>query len=162
MICGEINSVSFLTSWQLKILSLVKGAGSKLLCVSGVRSLLNDLLESRCSYYLGGVKSCNKLPQSEVDILCLLLEVTFMVVILPLDVGPQTSWYITFLNLCVPQCCTMANSSHEAQDLGDCILKALWVSFLNSFLKIYFLFFRSIWDLISSCILRLMIPKTWQ
>ncbi|XP_047967896.1 uncharacterized protein At3g06530 [Salvia hispanica] len=84
---------------KLKILSLVKGAGSKLLCVSGVRSLLNDLLESRCSYYLGGVKSCNKLPQSEVDILCLLLE-----------------------------CCTMANSSHEAQDLGDCILKALWVN----------------------------------
>ncbi|XP_042063624.1 uncharacterized protein At3g06530-like [Salvia splendens] len=84
---------------MLKILSLVKGAGSKLLSASGVRSLLNDLLESRCSYYLGGVKSCNKLPQSEVDILCLLLE-----------------------------CCTMANSSHEAQDLGDCILKALWVN----------------------------------
>ncbi|KAL1565211.1 hypothetical protein AAHA92_07455 [Salvia divinorum] len=84
---------------KLKILSLVKGAGSKLLSVPGVRSLLNDLLESRCSYYLGGVKSCNKLPQSDVDILCLLLE-----------------------------CCTMANSSHEAQDLGECLLKALWVN----------------------------------
>ncbi|XP_057776784.1 uncharacterized protein At3g06530 isoform X2 [Salvia miltiorrhiza] len=84
---------------KLKILSLVKGAGSKLLSVSGARSLLNDLLENRCLYYLGDAKSCNKLSQSEVDILCLLLE-----------------------------CCTGANSSHEAQDLGDIILKALWVN----------------------------------
>ncbi|KAK6121966.1 hypothetical protein DH2020_044289 [Rehmannia glutinosa] len=60
---------------KLKILSLIKGVGSKLMSVSGVRSLLNDLLESRRQYYLADVKLCHKLSQSEVDILCLLLEV---------------------------------------------------------------------------------------
>ncbi|KAI3471008.1 hypothetical protein Pfo_027671 [Paulownia fortunei] len=84
---------------KLKILSLIKGVGSKLMSISGVRSLLNDLSESRRQYYLGDGKLCHKLSQSEVDILCLLLE-----------------------------SCTRPNSSHEAHDFGDFILKALWVN----------------------------------
>ncbi|KAK6117849.1 hypothetical protein DH2020_048412 [Rehmannia glutinosa] len=84
---------------KLKILSLIKGVGSKLMSVSGVRSLLNDLLESRRQYYLADVKLCHKLSQSEVDILCLLLE-----------------------------SCTRPNAFLEGHDFGDFILKALWVN----------------------------------
>ncbi|KAL3650395.1 hypothetical protein CASFOL_006798 [Castilleja foliolosa] len=84
---------------KLKILSLIKGVGSELMSISGVRSLLNDLLESRRQYYLGDSKQSHKLSQNEVDILCLLLE-----------------------------SCTRTSSSHEAHDFGDFILKALWVN----------------------------------
>ncbi|PIN11747.1 hypothetical protein CDL12_15648 [Handroanthus impetiginosus] len=84
---------------KLKVLSLVKGVGIKLLSISGVRSLLNDLLESRHRYYLGDGKLYHKLSKSEVDILCLLLE-----------------------------SCARATSSREAHDVGDFILKALQVN----------------------------------
>ncbi|KAL8520276.1 hypothetical protein ACS0TY_010994 [Phlomoides rotata] len=84
---------------KLKILTLIKGAGSKLMSISGVRSLLNDLLERHHQYYIGDGKLCHKLSQSEVDILCLLLE-----------------------------SCTRPRSSHEVSDLGDVILKALRVN----------------------------------
>lgn len=47
--------------------------------VSGVRSLINDLLESHRQYYIGDGKLCNKLSQTEVDILFLLLEVYSMI-----------------------------------------------------------------------------------
>ncbi|KAL7147600.1 hypothetical protein ABFS83_06G118300 [Erythranthe nasuta] len=87
---------------KLKILSLIKGAGSKLMS-SGVESLLNDLLENRRQHYLKDGKLCPKLSQSEVDILCLLLEMT----------------------LCVSQICTKANSSDEARDFGKFIVEAL-------------------------------------
>ncbi|KAL7147604.1 hypothetical protein ABFS83_06G118300 [Erythranthe nasuta] len=80
---------------KLKILSLIKGAGSKLMS-SGVESLLNDLLENRRQHYLKDGKLCPKLSQSEVDILCLLLEI-----------------------------CTKANSSDEARDFGKFIVEAL-------------------------------------
>ncbi|KAL6526925.1 hypothetical protein OROGR_016015 [Orobanche gracilis] len=84
---------------KLKVLSLVRGVGSKLMSIPGVRLLLFDLLEGRREYYLGVGKLCHKLSHSEVDILCLLLE-----------------------------SCTRPNSSHEVHDLGDFILKALWVN----------------------------------
>ncbi|KAL0452592.1 UNVERIFIED_CONTAM: hypothetical protein Slati_1237300 [Sesamum latifolium] len=84
---------------KLKILSLIKGVGSKLMSISGVRSLLNDLLESRRQYYLADGKSCHRLSQNEVDILCLLLE-----------------------------SCTRPASSHEVHDCGEFILKALQVN----------------------------------
>lgn len=55
--------------------------------MSRVSSLLNDLLENRQQYYLGDGKLCSKLSQSEVDILCLLLEVDskimFAIVLIP-------------------------------------------------------------------------------
>ncbi|KAL0403042.1 UNVERIFIED_CONTAM: hypothetical protein Sradi_1945000 [Sesamum radiatum] len=86
---------------KLKILSLIKGVGSKLMSISGVRSLLNDLLESRRQYYLADGKSCHRLSQNEVDILCLLLE-----------------------------SCTRPASSHEVHDCGELILKALQVRLL--------------------------------
>lgn len=45
------------------------------MCVVGVRSLLNDLLERRHQYHLENNRACEKLSKIEVDILCLLLEV---------------------------------------------------------------------------------------
>ncbi|KAK4436389.1 hypothetical protein Salat_0802600 [Sesamum alatum] len=84
---------------KLKILSLIKGVGSKLMSISGVRSLLNDLLESRRQCYLADGKLCHRLSQNEVDILCLLLE-----------------------------SCTRPASSHEVHDCGEFILKALQVN----------------------------------
>ncbi|KAL6531214.1 hypothetical protein OROHE_014283 [Orobanche hederae] len=84
---------------KLKVLYLIRGVGSKLMSIPGVRSLLNDLLEGRRQYYLGVGKLCHKLSQNEVDTLCLLLE-----------------------------SCTRPNSSSEVHDLGDFILKALWVN----------------------------------
>ncbi|XP_022872922.1 uncharacterized protein At3g06530 isoform X3 [Olea europaea var. sylvestris] len=59
---------------KLRILSLLKGLGSKIMCVVGVRSLLNDLLERRHQYHLENNRACEKLSKIEVDILCLLLE----------------------------------------------------------------------------------------
>ncbi|CAI9771819.1 unnamed protein product [Fraxinus pennsylvanica] len=59
---------------KLKIFSLLKGLGSKIMCVAGVRSLLNDLLERRHQYHLANNRVCDKLSKIEVDILCLLLE----------------------------------------------------------------------------------------
>lgn len=46
--------------------------------ISGVRSLLNDLLERHHQYYFVDGKLCHKLSQSEVDILCILLEVDIL------------------------------------------------------------------------------------
>ncbi|KAL0382271.1 UNVERIFIED_CONTAM: hypothetical protein Scaly_0514400 [Sesamum calycinum] len=84
---------------KLKILSLIKGVGNKLMSISGVRSLLNDLLEIRRQYYLADGKLCHRLSQNEVNILCLLLE-----------------------------SCTRPASSHEVHDCGEFILKALQVN----------------------------------
>ncbi|KAK4480629.1 hypothetical protein RD792_013707 [Penstemon davidsonii] len=84
---------------KLKILSLVRGLGSKLMSVSEVKSLLNDLLERRQQYYLVNGKLCHELSQTEVDILCLLLE-----------------------------SCTRPPSSREGHALEDSIVKALQVN----------------------------------
>ncbi|KAG8390231.1 hypothetical protein BUALT_Bualt01G0062300 [Buddleja alternifolia] len=83
---------------KLKLLSLVKGVGSKLMSIPEVRSLLNDLLERRHRYYLGD-ELCCELSKSEVDTMCLLLE-----------------------------SCTKPTSSDGGHDFGDFILKALWVN----------------------------------
>ncbi|KAL3837868.1 hypothetical protein ACJIZ3_022459 [Penstemon smallii] len=84
---------------KLRILSLVRGLGSKLMSVSEVKSLLNDLLERRHQYYLVNGKLCHKLSQTEVDMLCLLLE-----------------------------SCTRPPSSREGHALEDSIVKALQVN----------------------------------
>ncbi|GAA0150254.1 RNA metabolism protein [Lithospermum erythrorhizon] len=51
---------------KLKILSLLKGLGSRILRIRGVEMLLNDLLKRRL---------CDKLSKNEVGILCVLLEI---------------------------------------------------------------------------------------
>ncbi|MCD7468760.1 hypothetical protein HAX54_007198 [Datura stramonium] len=59
---------------KLKILSLLKGVGGWVLCVNGIESLMLDLLDRRQKCHIGFDKSCHKLSQVEVSILCLLLE----------------------------------------------------------------------------------------
>ncbi|KAL2550104.1 Uncharacterized protein Fot_11634 [Forsythia ovata] len=81
---------------KLKILSLLKGLGSKIVCVTGVRSLLNDLLKRRHQYHIGNNRACDKLSKIEVDILCLLIE-----------------------------SCTRHTSSYGRHDFEDSISKAL-------------------------------------
>lgn len=59
------------------ILSLLKGVGSAIMHVKDVESLLSSLLERRRQYYFELDKSCQKLSKIEIEILNLLLEVSF-------------------------------------------------------------------------------------
>ncbi|RAL52010.1 hypothetical protein DM860_016508 [Cuscuta australis] len=67
---------------KLRILSLLKGLGSVLMHIAGVKSHLCELLKRRCEYHLGYDKSYPKLSKEEVSILCLLLDIC---------TGPSTS-----------------------------------------------------------------------
>lgn len=59
------------------ILSLLKGVGIAIMHVKDVESLLSSLLERRRQYYFELDKSCQKLSKIEIEILNLLLEVSF-------------------------------------------------------------------------------------
>lgn len=61
---------------QLMILSLLKGMGSAVMHIKDVKSFLSLLLERRSQYYFEPDKSCQKLLKNEIEILCLLLEVS--------------------------------------------------------------------------------------
>ncbi|KAL3521384.1 hypothetical protein ACH5RR_019533 [Cinchona calisaya] len=63
---------------KLKILSLLKGLGIKVTEVTGVKSLMYDLLERRHQYHILHNKSSQKLSKTDVEILCLLLEICTM------------------------------------------------------------------------------------
>lgn len=63
---------------KLKVLSLLKGLGSKVTEITGVKSLLHDLLERRYQYHVLHNKLSQKLSKTDVDILCLLLEICTM------------------------------------------------------------------------------------
>ncbi|XP_060203329.1 uncharacterized protein At3g06530 isoform X3 [Lycium barbarum] len=68
------SALRFSAYAKLKILSLLKGVGDRVLRVNGVESLMLDLLDRRQKCHIGFDKSCHKLSQVEVNILCLLLE----------------------------------------------------------------------------------------
>lgn len=57
--------------WQLKILSLVKGAGNALFSIKELESCFSQLLRRHSESGTSG----KKLSKEETDILCLLLEV---------------------------------------------------------------------------------------
>lgn len=59
---------------KLVILSLLKGLGTGLFRVKEVESLLTELLGRRRNYHIRHEKTFHKLSQTEVEILCLLLE----------------------------------------------------------------------------------------
>lgn len=71
------SNILCLSFWfvQLRILSLLKGVGSRVILVKDVKLLLTELLKRRQQYHLENDKSCMKLSNIEVEILCLLLEV---------------------------------------------------------------------------------------
>ncbi|EPS73236.1 hypothetical protein M569_01527, partial [Genlisea aurea] len=77
---------------KLRILCLIKGVGSKLISIPVMRAMLQDLLEL-CNQH------STKLLQSDIEILCLLLE-----------------------------CCCSPSSSHELHGFEDFIIKALQIS----------------------------------
>uniref|UniRef100_A0A2N9G8U6 Uncharacterized protein n=1 Tax=Fagus sylvatica TaxID=28930 RepID=A0A2N9G8U6_FAGSY len=58
----------------LMILSLLKGIGSAIMHYKAVKSFLCSLLERRSKYYFELDKSYQKLSNTEIEILCLLLE----------------------------------------------------------------------------------------
>ncbi|KAG5616550.1 hypothetical protein H5410_016374 [Solanum commersonii] len=68
------SSLRFSAYAKLKILSLLKGVGHTVLRVNGIESLMLDLLDRRQKCHIGFDKSCHKLSQVEVTILCILLE----------------------------------------------------------------------------------------
>ncbi|CAN4080724.1 unnamed protein product [Withania somnifera] len=68
------SALRFSAYAKLKILSLLKGVGDRVLRVNGIESLMLDLLDRRQKCHIGFDKSCHKLSQVEVAILCLLLE----------------------------------------------------------------------------------------
>lgn len=59
---------------KLMILSLLKGIGSAIMHYKAVKSFLCSLLERRSKYYFELDKSYQKLSNTEIEILCLLLE----------------------------------------------------------------------------------------
>ncbi|XP_010275398.1 PREDICTED: uncharacterized protein At3g06530 isoform X2 [Nelumbo nucifera] len=63
---------------KLMVLSLLKGMGTAIMDVEGVKLLLSELLKRRSQYHLGVDKSCLELSKIEIEILCLLLEVCAM------------------------------------------------------------------------------------
>ena len=67
-------------SLQLMILSLLKGIGSAIMHYKAVKSFLCSLLERRSKYYFELDKSYQKLSNTEIEILCLLLEVSLWMV----------------------------------------------------------------------------------
>lgn len=68
------SALRFSACAKLNILSLLKGVGDRVLRVNGIESLMLDLLDRRQKCHIGFDKSCHKLSQVEVTILCLLLE----------------------------------------------------------------------------------------
>ncbi|KAF8093273.1 hypothetical protein N665_0385s0021 [Sinapis alba] len=80
---------------KLKVLSLLKGLGILLLHDENVKSL-SQLLDKRSQYFVKLDKTCPPISDSEVDLLCLLLE-----------------------------CSMMPSSSFKGQSLDDHILNAL-------------------------------------
>ena len=58
------------------ILSLLKGIGSTIMVYKDVYSVLSLLLERRSRFYSDLDKSCQKLSKSEIEMICLLLEVS--------------------------------------------------------------------------------------
>ncbi|XVE56436.1 hypothetical protein DITRI_Ditri04bG0009000 [Diplodiscus trichospermus] len=65
-------------SGKLKVLSLLKGLGNAILHVKEVESFLSLLLRKRNQCYFDLEKSYQKLSESEIKILCLLLEMSIM------------------------------------------------------------------------------------
>lgn len=61
------------------VFSLLKGMGNIIVHVGGVKSLLLDLLERRNKYHFGLDKVQQKLSKTEIETLCLLLEVILVV-----------------------------------------------------------------------------------
>ncbi|CAH9069155.1 unnamed protein product [Cuscuta epithymum] len=88
---------------KLRILSLLKGLGNRLMQFAGVESLLCELLKRRRGYHLGYDKSYPKLSKAEVDILCLLLDI-----------------------------CTTPSTSITGKELKDTILMALQLNAVPS------------------------------
>ena len=72
--------MTFILLIQLKILSLLSGMGTLLLNVEGVKSLLIELVErrTRCNGELD--KMDQKLSKNEIQVLCLLLEVSSLTI----------------------------------------------------------------------------------
>eukprot|EP00257_Ricinus_communis_P020965 XP_015580336.1 uncharacterized protein At3g06530 [Ricinus communis] len=59
---------------KLMIMSLLKRLGNAIMCVKDVETFLAQLLKRRGQFYFEGDKSFQKLSETEVKILCLLLE----------------------------------------------------------------------------------------
>lgn len=113
--------------WQLMILSLLKGVGNTVLRVTETESLLCELLERRCQ----------NLAKIEVEILCLLLEVSWQVfwMLCLFNYEHSLTHILVFtqnLFLGLSQSCAMPNSFDE-HIFEDHLLKALKV--------------RSLWNL---------------
>lgn len=68
------SALRFSAYAKLKILSLLKGVGHTVLRVNGIEALMLNLLDRRQKCHIGFDKSCHKLSQVEVTILCVLLE----------------------------------------------------------------------------------------
>ncbi|CAL1390897.1 unnamed protein product [Linum trigynum] len=64
------------TYGKVMILSLLKGLGSKIMQIRDSEELLSQLLKRRRQYYLEGNQSCQNFCESELKILCLLLEIS--------------------------------------------------------------------------------------
>nr|XP_010919682.1 uncharacterized protein At3g06530 [Elaeis guineensis] len=97
------STLRFSSYGKLVVLSLLKGLGNIILHVGGVKSLLFELLERRNKYHFGLDKVQQKLSKTEIETLCLLLEV------------------------CVP----VSSSAHIDADMVDCLIKALRVDALS-------------------------------
>ncbi|XP_038993491.1 uncharacterized protein At3g06530-like isoform X2 [Hibiscus syriacus] len=65
-------------SGKLKVLSLLQGLGNVILHVKEVESLLSLLLRKRSQCYFNQENSSHKFSETEIRILCLLLEMCFM------------------------------------------------------------------------------------
>lgn len=71
---GKKNDEHFI-AWQLKMLSLLKGLGSKIMEIDAIKLLFHDFLKKHHLMMCG--KSSQKLSTIDLNILCLLLEVKF-------------------------------------------------------------------------------------
>ncbi|XP_020540628.2 uncharacterized protein At3g06530 isoform X2 [Jatropha curcas] len=60
---------------KLRVISLLKGLGTTIMCVEEVETFLSQLLRRRRQFYLEADKSFQKLSRTEVKLLCLLLEI---------------------------------------------------------------------------------------
>ncbi|KAL4595949.1 hypothetical protein ACB092_12G129000 [Castanea dentata] len=69
------SALSMSNYGKLMILSLLKGIGSTIMVYKDVYSVLSLLLERRSRCYFDLDKSCQKLSKSEIEMLCLLLEI---------------------------------------------------------------------------------------
>ena len=60
---------------QLMLLTLLKGVGSEVMHIKDVELLLDELLNRRHQFHLGNDQFCTKLSKTEINTMCLLLEV---------------------------------------------------------------------------------------